>query len=250
MNELDRQRAIHLRLSAMQASPSGRDASSLPTGFAALDAALAIGGLPTGCIVELYGPASCGKTALALQAIAHGQSSGTAAAWIDVEHVFDAGFAARLGVDVARLPVTQPATAEEALEMARSLAASGAVELVVIDSAAALVPQLEIDVGLGDSGMGMQSRVLGSELRRLSRVAARSGACILILNQTRARLESTGGVETSAGGPPLKLHAATRIALSATGRKVRFRILKNKRGGPFATGELEWRPGAGFVDRP
>jgi recombination protein RecA len=123
------------------------------------------------------------------------------------------------------------------------------VELVVVDSAAALVPKLELETGLGDAG-SLYGRVLASELRRLSSLAARTGACVVFLNQMRGRREAAPGeLETSAGGPSLKLYAAVRIALSATGRTVRFRVLKNKLAAPFATGTLEWRPGAGFAPR-
>lgn len=222
-----------------------------PTGFAALDQALGIGGFPRGRITEIFGPANCGKTALALQAIAHGQGMGSGAAWIDAEHAFDPGFASRLGVDLARLPVAEPASAEEAMEMTRRLAASGAIDLVVVDSAAALVPRIELEAGIGAGGASLQSRVLGSELRRLGVVARRTGVAILFLNQTRTRLEASAGeLETSAGGPSLKLHSAVRIVLAASGRTVRFRILKNELGVPFSTGDLEWHPGSGFAEGP
>jgi len=202
---------------------------------------LGIGGLPRGRIVEIFGPAASGKTALALCCVASWQRCGGAAAWVDAEHAFDPGFATQLGVDLTALPVVQPASAEEALEMARRFAASGALELVVIDSAAALVPQLELATGLEGRGGSLQSRVLGSELRRLSSAAARTGVSMLFLNQTRIHLESSAGeFETSAGGPSLKLHAAVRIALAAHGRQVRFRVLKNKSGAAFLAGELEW----------
>jgi len=210
---------------------------------------LGIGGFPRGRIVEIFGPANCGKTALALQSIAHLQQSGGGAAWIDVDHTFDPGFAAQLGVHLAGLPVAEPATAEEALEMTRRFTVSRAVDLVVIDSAAALVTQLELKTGIGGGGAGLRNRVLASELRRLAWFASRAGACIVFLNQTRARMEPSGELETSAGGPSLKLHASVRIALSATGRRVRFRVLKNNLAAAFTSGELEWHPGSGFAER-
>lgn len=226
-------------------------AEALPTGFAVLDRALGIGGLPRGRISEIFGPANCGKTALALQAIAHGQSLGNAAAWIDAEHAFHPTFASKLGVNLAHMPVAEPASAEEALEMTRRLAASGAIELVVVDSAAALVPQIELEARIATDSASLQSRVLGSELRRLAAVVRRTGVAILFLNQTRTRLETSAGeLETTAGGPSLKLHAAVRIAMAATGRTVRFRVLKNELAAPFTTGELQWRPGSGFVEGP
>ena len=247
MKEPERRRAIARQLSRMDIPRAQR---ALPTGFPSLDAALGAGGFTRGVITEVFGPASSGKTALVLQVIAHGQSAGTTAAWIDAEHAFDAAFAAHLGVDVARLPVTSPESAEEALDMARRFAASGAVDLIAIDSAAALVPRLELETGLGISGAGIQSRVLGSELRRLAQVAARADAAIVLLNQTRFRPATPGEGETSSGGPSIKLHAAVRLALSASGRRVRVRIVKNKLAAPYGEAHLEWRRDLGFVEAP
>ena len=246
MREVDRRRAVELQLSSLEKGPGLGAVEPLATGFAALDAALGIGGLPRGRIVEIFGPASCGKTALALQIIAHGQRQGSAAAWIDAERAFDAAFASQLEVDVARLPIARPATAEQALEMVRRFASSGAVDLIILDSAAALVPELEMAAGIGNAGGGLLGRILSSELRRLSRPMARSGACLVLLNQTRARLGSPGEPETSAGGPAIKLYASVRIVLAASGHTVRFRVLKNKLAAPFTAGCFEWRGGAGF----
>jgi recombination protein RecA len=226
-----------------------KGAVGLPTGFALLDKALGVGGLPRGRITEIFGPPSCGKTALALQIVVHVQRSGGAAAWIDAEHAFSPEFAIGLGADVMRMPVATPDSAEQACEIARRFVASGALDLVVIDSAAALVPALEM--GSGIAGSGLHSRVLGSELRRIAPAAARSDASVLFLNQTRVQTNrSVGELETSAGGPGLKLHAAARIALAANGRTVRFRIVKNSLGAAFATGDLQWLDGAGFAERP
>lgn len=228
-----------------------RPGAPIATGFARLDAALGVGGLPRGRIVELFGPASSGKTTLALQAVAHLQNSGGTAAWIDAEHVFDPAYAVKLKVAIERLPVAQPESAEQALGIAHQLASSGAVDLVVIDSAAALVPRLELEAGMGDSSPGLHGRVLASGLRGLSLVAARTGTTVVFLNQTRARLEASGGeAETTAGGPALKMHAAVRIALYPEGGRVRFRTLKNKVAAAFGEGELEWQAGAGFAATP
>jgi recombination protein RecA len=222
-----------------------RRAAALPTGFANLDRGLGIGGFPRGRIVEIFGPAASGKTALALSCVAHLQREGGAGAWIDAEHVFDPLFAQQLGIDVTALPIAEPASAEDAFEIARRFALSGALELVVIDSAAALAPQLEL-AALETGGGSLQSRVLGSGLRRLSAVAARSGVCLLFLNQTRFHLgTSAPASETSAGGPSLKLHAAVRIALAVHGTRVIFRVVKNKCGAAFASGELDCRPLSG-----
>lgn len=226
----------------------GASLPAMPTGFASLDAALGIGGFPRGSLTEVFGPASCGKTALLLQAIGHAQGREITAAWIDAEHAFDAAFAARLGVDVGRLPVVTPESAEEALAMARQFAASGAVDLIVIDSAAALVPRLELETSLGATGASLHSRVLSSELRRLGIAAARSGAGVVLLNQTRFRPDTAGEPESSAGGPSIKLHSSVRIALSATGRRVHVRVIKNKFAAAFTTAHLEWQRAGGFVE--
>ena len=255
MKEEDRQRAIRLKLSQMESAPVRRTGypagPALPTGFAALDAALGTGGLPRGCLVELFGP-SCGKTTLALQVAAHLQKRGSTAAWIDADHAFDPLYAVRLGVALERLPVVEPESAEEALDIARRLALSGAVDLLVVDSAAALVPSLELETGIGVSGPGLHGRVLASGLRRLAMAVTKAGASVLFLNQTRGRPEPSGGeAETSAGGPPLKLYAAVRIALGPAGeRRVRFRVLKNKVATAFAEGALKWKPGLGFAESP
>ena len=171
----------------------------LPTGFASLDSALGVGGLPRGRITEIFGPPSCGKTALALQIVVHVQRSGGAAAWIDADHSFSPAFAAQLGADVSRMPVAMPDSAEQAGEIARRFLASGALDLVVIDSAAAMLP--EVETGTLMTPSGLQSRVLGSELRKLAGAAARSGASVLFLNQTRIQPYRAGGEqETSAAG--------------------------------------------------
>jgi recombination protein RecA len=251
MSEPDRQRAIRQKVARMGEAPAvaGPPGPPLPTGFPSLDAAT--GGLPRASIVELFGAASSGKTTLALRIAAHLQRSGGSAAWIDAERCFDAAYAARLGVAVDRLPVAQPDSAEEALEMVRRLALSGAVDLLVVDSAAALVPRIELDTGIGTAGFGIHGRVLASGLRRLAAAVRRSGAVVLFLNQARTRIGPTGGdTETAAGGPPLKLFAALRIALRETGGRIVFRVRKNKSGGAFQEGELAWKDDAGFTERP
>jgi len=196
--------------------------------------------LPRGGIVEMYGPSGCGKTSLALECVAHLQRNGLTAVWIDADRTFDPGYAATLGVDARTTIVVVPDTAEQALEMARTLAASHALDLLVIDSAAALVPSAELQVGIGESGPSLQSRVLASGLRKLAFAARRSGAAILFLNQTRGRADITGEEETTAGGPPLKLQAAARISLRAgVGLRMGFRMIKNRPGESFAEGELD-----------
>jgi recombination protein RecA len=242
----DRGRAIRQRLASMPQRPPR---PSISTGFACLDRALGVGGWPRGEIVELFGPSSVGKTSLLLQSIAHAQSQGRAAAWIDADRSFDAGYAAGLGVLLDRLPVAQPQSAEEAIGVAVHLALSGALDLIALDSAAALVPELELSAGIGETGAGLAGRVLSSGLRRLSTALRRSDACVIFLNQSRARRDSAGQeVETSAGGSALKLYSGVRISFAASGRRVRFRVLKNKAAEAFGQGELQWKPGAGFME--
>jgi recombination protein RecA len=219
----------------------------LSTGFDALDAALG-GGLPRGLIVEFFGPAGSGKTTLALQCIAHLQRSGLTAAFIDADQTFDAAYAYSLGVEAERLPLVQPPSAEQALDIACTLARSGAVDLLVVDSAAALAPRLEVEAGITDSNPRLQSRVLGNELRKLSSAIRRGETCALFLNQMRSRPDrGPGEAETSAGGPPLKLYAAIRIAMLPAGSKLRLRVLKNSVTERQDGRELEWRRGSGFV---
>jgi recombination protein RecA len=231
MTEDRRQHAIRVKLARMAVGAF----DSIATG-------LAFGSFPRGSIVELFGPPGCGKTSVALAVIAHWQKAGGAAAWLDADHTFDPSYAAQLGVAVESLPVVQPETAEQAFAMLGQLAASSAVELLVVDSAAALAPALELETALGESGPGLQSRVLASGLRKLAQVLSRAGATAVFLNQTRTRSHQE---EASAGGPSLKLYAALRIALEAVpGRdgagRARFRLLKNKAGEPFREGELRW----------
>jgi recombination protein RecA len=242
MKEADRQRTIRNRLTRLEV----RAAEPLPTGFASLDAA-AGGGFARGSIVEIYGPAGCGKSTLALRIIAHLQQAGGAAAWIDAEHAFDAALATRSGVAIERLPVAQPESAEQALEIVRTLSGSGAVELVVVDSAAALVPQVELETAIGHSGHGLQNRVLASGLRRLAGELRRTGSVVLFLNQTRFGDDH----ETSAGGPALKMFAALRVALrEGADRRIRFRVVKNKAGIAFGEGVLTWEDDGECGERP
>jgi recombination protein RecA len=214
----------------------------LPTGFAVLDQALG-GGLPRGGIVEIFGPPGSGKTTLSVAIVANLERHGGGAAWIDAEHSFDPALPARWGLSLVRLPVVQPESAEQAFSMALSLAGSGALELLVIDSAAALVPSLELETGLGASGPGLQSRVLAAGLRKLAAGIAKTNCVVLFLNQIRSRASDSGAAETSAGGPALKMHAATRISLEAgRARTMHFLVLKNKAGAAFAEGSLTLPP--------
>ena len=245
MNESERARSILKRLSAMPSVGSG---AAIATGFGALDAALG-GGLPRGRIVEMFGPAGCGKTTLALQCIVHLQRAGSSTAFIDAEQTFDPAYAGSLGVTIDQMPVVQPSSAEQAIGIACALAASGAVDLIVVDSAAALTPRLEVEAGVTENIPRLQSRVLSNELRKLSSAIRRGNASVLFLNQMRTRVErGAGEAETSAGGPPLKLFAAVRIAmLPAGGSRLKLRVIKNSVGAAGTDRELEWRRGSGFV---
>jgi recombination protein RecA len=234
MTESERQRAIRLRLARTEPQRVIR----ISTGFPSLDHALE-GGLPRGHITELSGGPSSGKSTFALMMVAHAQQEGLAAAWIDVERGFDPAYASHLGVSLERLPVARPETAEEALEIARQLTGSRGIELLVLDSAAALTPAIELEMGMGGAGPGLQARVLASGFRRLALSASRTETAILVLNQIR----SGGGgesQETSAGGPAVKLHSILRIALEPleTASRIRFRILKSRLAAPVREGEL------------
>jgi recombination protein RecA len=246
MKESERHRAILQKLVRMDVRRA--PAALIATGFPALDEALG-GGFPRGRIVEFFGPAGSGKTTLALQCIAHLQSAGLNAAFLDADHTFDAAYAASLGVAIEKMPVAQPASAEQAMDIARTLAASGAVDLIVVDSAAALAPRLEVEAGITEAIPRLQSRVLANELRKLSASIRRSETSVLFLNQMRSRPDrGPGEAETSAGGPPLKLFAAIRIAMLPAGDSIlRLRVLKNNASEPGPKRELEWRRGSGFV---
>ena len=248
--EEERQRAIWLRLARM-GTASGAPESFFASGFRALDEVLG-GGFPRGHMVELFGPSGCGKSTLAIQCVARTQQNALTAAWIDADHTFDPAYATGLGVDMERVPFAQPATAEQGLEIARQLAGSGAVDLIVVDSAAALVPSLELDAGIGHDAPGLHSRVLASGLRKLRHTLERSCACVVFLNQMRNRPEGSAGEgETSAGGAPLKLFAAVRIAMiPSAGGRLLLRVRKNKVAESTLDRTLERLRGVGFVESP
>jgi len=229
-----------------------RPATAIATGFGTLDGALGKAGLPRGQIVEIFGPPDCGKTTLGLQIAAHALRRGLNVAWMDAEGTYEPSYASLLGVLVEALPVICPDSAESAMAMLDELVRSAAVDLVVVDSAAALVPRLEIEADIGGQSPGLQARVLGSGLRTLARSAAKASTCVVFLNQARLYKDRSGEEsETSACGPALKLHASVRIALRLAGdRKVGFRILKNKVAGAFGTGELERAEARGFLESP
>ncbi|MEE8440081.1 MAG: recombinase RecA [Spirochaetia bacterium] len=224
---------------------------TIPTGSILLDEALGVGGYPRGRVIEIYGPESSGKTTLALHAIAETQKQGGIAAFIDAEHALDPTYARNLGVDIDELWVSQPDTGEQALEITESLVRSGAVEIIVVDSVAALTPQAEIDGDMGDSHMGLQARLMSQALRKLTGSISKSGTCLVFINQIRMRIGVMfGNPETTTGGKALKFYSSVRLEIrrietitqgtdNAIGNKVRVKVVKNKVAPPFRKVEME-----------
>ncbi|MCF6335530.1 MAG: recombinase RecA [Spirochaetales bacterium] len=239
--------------SLMQLGHSINDLSiaTIPSGSILLDAALGIGGYPKGRIIEIYGPESSGKTTLALHAIAESQKKGGIAAFIDAEHALDPIYAKNLGVNTDDLWVSQPDTGEQALEITESLIRSGAVDIIIIDSVAALTPQAEIEGDMGDSHMGLQARLMSQALRKLTATISKSGTCLIFINQIRMKIGVMfGNPETTTGGKALKFYSSMRLEVrrietmskgteDAIGNRVRVKIVKNKVAPPFRKVELE-----------
>lgn len=247
MGEAEKLRAM---AAALERMAPRRGAGAIPSGAISLDWALG-GGFPRGRITELYGPEASGKTTIALHAAAEAQAAGGAAAFLDADHALDTNYAQALGVAPERLLVSRPECGEQALEMALQLAASRALDIVVVDSAAALAPRLELEGGPAESGAGMQRRMLEQGLRKLAAAAARTGCCLLFVNQLRGR-GPAGGMETTAGGPSLRLHAAARVevrpaAWLAGGIRVRARVVKNRMAPPYREAVFTIRYGTGIA---
>jgi len=224
--------------------------AAIPTGSIALDMALGIGGVPKGRVTEIYGPEASGKTTLSLSIIANAQKACGQAAFIDAEHAFDAGYARKIGVDLDSLLISQPDTGEQALEIVETLVRSNAVDVIVIDSVAALTPRAEIEGEMGQSFMGLQARLMSQALRKLSGVISKSKTCVIFINQIRMKIGVMwGNPETTPGGRALKFYASVRVDLrriaslkkgeEIVGNRVRANVVKNKVAAPFRKAEFD-----------
>lgn len=262
-NDAERKKALDITLGAIKKQfgdgaimslgkhSSSREVSVIKTGALPLDIALGIGGVPRGRVVEIYGPESSGKSTLALHIVANAQRNGGIAAYIDAEHALDPGYAAKIGVNVDDLLISQPDSGEEALNIAEMLARSNAIDVIVIDSVAALVPKSELEGEIGDTFVGLQARLMSQALRKLTATLAKSNTCAIFINQIREKIGVMyGSPETTTGGRALKFYSSIRLDIRRTagikgtdnseiGNRVKVKVAKNKMAAPFQVAEFD-----------